>query len=146
VPGVISRNSWCSQANIPEHLCSWGCAHREAADPRQLLRSINAAEAALVEPAAGLHIRFRLGGSSFPPILLYKLFTHRPVTGELLTNMQCRSLAGFHSQTSRGDACLPVTSCRSIKPLGHPAGMMHVTKAHQPGECFLDAACSVLST
>lgn len=53
---------------------------REAADPRQLLRSINAPEASLVEPAAGLHIRFRLGGSSFPPILLYKVFTHRPVT------------------------------------------------------------------
>jgi hypothetical protein len=58
-------------------------ASREAAEPRQLLRSINAPEAALVDPAAGLHIRFRLGGSTFPPILLYKVFTHRPVTGTI---------------------------------------------------------------
>lgn len=55
---------------------------REAADPRQLLRGINAPEAALMDPAAGLHVRFRLGGSSFPPILLYKVFTHRPITGK----------------------------------------------------------------
>lgn len=65
-------------------LSTVACVSREAADPRQLLRSINAPEASLVEPAAGLHIRFRLGGSSFPPILLYKVFTHRPVTGVLV--------------------------------------------------------------
>lgn len=85
------------QYTMPEHV---GCAHREAADPRQLLRSINAAEAALVEPAAGLHIRFRLGGSSFPPILLYKLFTHRPVTGELSTNPVAGCSAASHSSSS----------------------------------------------
>ena len=28
----------------------------------------------------GLHVRFRLGGECFPPRLLYKIFTHRPVT------------------------------------------------------------------
>lgn len=63
------------------HAASVSCC-REAAGPRQLLRCMNAPEAALMEPAAGLHIRLRLGGSSFPPILLYKVFTHRPVTGE----------------------------------------------------------------
>lgn len=29
---------------------------------------------------SGLHLRFRLGGERFPPRLLYKIFTHRPVT------------------------------------------------------------------
>jgi hypothetical protein len=29
---------------------------------------------------SGLHLRFRLGGECFPPRLLYKIFTHRPVT------------------------------------------------------------------
>ncbi|KAF6254812.1 hypothetical protein COO60DRAFT_1703123 [Scenedesmus sp. NREL 46B-D3] len=53
---------------------------REAGEPRQMLRCINAREAVLVEPAAGLHVRFRLGGSSFPPLVFYKIFTHRPVT------------------------------------------------------------------
>ena len=26
-----------------------------------------------------MHVRFRLGGSCFPPLLFYKIFTHRPV-------------------------------------------------------------------
>lgn len=57
--------------------------HREARqwDPRDILRAINAPEAALVEPAAGLHVRFRLAGPGFPPVLVYKIFTHRPVAG-----------------------------------------------------------------
>lgn len=46
-----------------------------------MLRCINVREAALVDAAAGLVVRFRLGGSSFPPLVFYKIFTHRPVTG-----------------------------------------------------------------
>jgi hypothetical protein len=58
-----------------------------AGEPRQMLRCINAREAALVDPAAGLHVRFMLGGSSFPPLVFYKIFTHRPVTGGLHTKV-----------------------------------------------------------
>jgi hypothetical protein len=54
---------------------------RQAADPRELLRGINPREAQLVDAAAGLHVRLRLGGSVFPPLLFYKVFTHRPVPG-----------------------------------------------------------------
>ncbi|WIA22348.1 hypothetical protein OEZ85_004660 [Tetradesmus obliquus] len=54
---------------------------REAGDPRAMLRCINVREAALVDAAAGLVVRFRLGGSSFPPLVFYKIFTYRPVTG-----------------------------------------------------------------
>lgn len=53
---------------------------RESTDGRTMLQAINPREAALFDPAAGLHVRFRLGGEAFPPILLYKVFTHRTVT------------------------------------------------------------------
>uniref|UniRef100_UPI00358F0DC3 protein MFI n=1 Tax=Myxine glutinosa TaxID=7769 RepID=UPI00358F0DC3 len=36
-------------------------------------------EANLLDAAAGIYIRFRLGGDSFPPNIFYKLFTHRPI-------------------------------------------------------------------
>jgi hypothetical protein len=53
--------------------------YREGSDALLMLRSINASEAFLMDPAAGLHVRFRLGGAAFPPIVLYKVFTHRSV-------------------------------------------------------------------
>ena len=53
---------------------------RQRGTPVTLLRSINPAEAQLAEAAAGLHVRFRLGGSVFPPLIFYKIYTHRPVT------------------------------------------------------------------
>lgn len=30
--------------------------------------------------ASGIHVRFRLGGTLFPPLVFYKIYTHRPVT------------------------------------------------------------------
>ncbi|KAG8452944.1 hypothetical protein GDO86_004663 [Hymenochirus boettgeri] len=35
--------------------------------------------AELIDVAAGVHVRFRLGGTHFPPNIYYKLFTHRPI-------------------------------------------------------------------
>mmetsp|Transcript_1404 Transcript_1404/g.4775 ORF Transcript_1404/g.4775 Transcript_1404/m.4775 type:complete len:333 (-) Transcript_1404:1160-2158(-) len=52
---------------------------RERGDPRILLRSINPIEADLADAACGVHVRFRLGGDSFPPLIFYKVFTHRPI-------------------------------------------------------------------
>lgn len=65
---------------------------KEAGDPRQMLRCINAREAALVDPAAGLHVRFRLGGSSFPPLIFYRIYTHRPVAGAPASAPGCSQL------------------------------------------------------
>ncbi|XP_063300980.1 protein MFI [Pelobates fuscus] len=48
-------------------------------DPRLLLKCINPREAELLDAAAGVHVRFRLGGVKFPPNIYYKLFTHRPI-------------------------------------------------------------------
>ncbi|CAL8311745.1 unnamed protein product [Merluccius merluccius] len=48
-------------------------------DPQGLLRSVNPREAALLDAAAGVYIRFRLGGVQFPPSIYYKIFTYRPI-------------------------------------------------------------------
>ncbi|XP_029770646.1 uncharacterized protein C11orf65 homolog isoform X2 [Suricata suricatta] len=52
---------------------------RGRGEPRQIMRYINPKEAELLDAAAGIHIRFRLGGVKFPPDIYYKIFTHRHV-------------------------------------------------------------------
>ena len=44
-----------------------------------MLRSINPREASLFDEAAGIVLRFRLGGASFPPLIYYKIFTKAPL-------------------------------------------------------------------
>jgi hypothetical protein len=53
---------------------------REQGDAKELLRSINPREAGLIDAATAIHVRFRLGGSLFPPAIYYKVYTHAPVT------------------------------------------------------------------
>lgn len=53
---------------------------REQGDAHELLRGINPREAALIDAATAIHIRFRLGGELFPPAIFYKVYTHAPVT------------------------------------------------------------------
>lgn len=45
--------------------------------PADLLRCIVPGEVDLFDKAAGVHVRFRLGGAIFPPKILFKVFTHR---------------------------------------------------------------------
>ncbi|KAI1891281.1 hypothetical protein AGOR_G00142170, partial [Albula goreensis] len=52
---------------------------RNEGEPRQLLRYFNPSEAKILDAAAGVFVRFRLGGSVFPPHIYYKIFTHRPI-------------------------------------------------------------------
>ena len=47
--------------------------------PADLLRTIIPNEADLMDRAAGVHVRFRLGGSVFPPKIYFKIYTHKPV-------------------------------------------------------------------
>ncbi|XP_068438310.1 protein MFI isoform X2 [Clinocottus analis] len=49
-------------------------------DPQAMLRAVNPREAKLLDAAAGVFIRFRLGGITFPPSIYYKIFTYRPIT------------------------------------------------------------------
>ncbi|XP_034428972.1 uncharacterized protein C11orf65-like [Hippoglossus hippoglossus] len=48
-------------------------------DPQSILKTVNPREAELLDAAAGVFIRFRLGGITFPPSIYYKIFTHRPI-------------------------------------------------------------------
>mmetsp|Transcript_64488 Transcript_64488/g.127502 ORF Transcript_64488/g.127502 Transcript_64488/m.127502 type:complete len:594 (+) Transcript_64488:86-1867(+) len=54
-------------------------AFRRSGDPYLLLRSILPREAMLLDPAMQVHVRFRLGGSKFPPSIYYKIYTHGAV-------------------------------------------------------------------
>nr|XP_045002429.1 protein MFI [Jaculus jaculus] len=51
---------------------------REAA-ARIIQRSWRSSLAELLDAAAGIHVRFRLGGVTFPPEIYYKIFTHRHI-------------------------------------------------------------------
>lgn len=51
----------------------------DAADPMLAMRAVCPSESYLADPAAGLHVRFRLNGLSFPPSLVFRVATHRPV-------------------------------------------------------------------
>lgn len=54
---------------------------RNRGDPGLLLRCINPQEAALVQDrSSGAIVRFRLGGSIFPPVVYYKIFLRSAVT------------------------------------------------------------------
>ncbi|XP_051882503.1 protein MFI [Pristis pectinata] len=52
---------------------------RGRGNPRSMMKCINPIEADLLDRAAGVHVRFRLGGETFPPKIYYKIFTHRPI-------------------------------------------------------------------
>ncbi|KAI7792553.1 hypothetical protein IRJ41_018934, partial [Triplophysa rosa] len=52
--------------------------HNEG-DPRLFLRFINPVEAKILDAASGALVRFRLGGTSYPPNIYYKICTRAPV-------------------------------------------------------------------
>jgi len=52
---------------------------RGTGDPTLLLRTILPREALIADPAMQIHLRFRLGGSKFPPSIYYKVYTHGAV-------------------------------------------------------------------
>ena len=53
--------------------------HKLKGAPSEILRAIIPNECHLLDKAAGIHVRFRLGGNIFPPKVYFKLFTHRPL-------------------------------------------------------------------
>ncbi|XP_027436344.1 protein MFI isoform X1 [Zalophus californianus] len=52
---------------------------RRQGEPHQIVKYIDPKEAELLDAAAGVHVRFRLGGVKFPPDIYYKIFTHRHI-------------------------------------------------------------------
>ena len=77
---------------------------RNSADPRVLLSCIQPREAALIDCAAGLHLRLRLGGAAWPPQLLYRVYTHSAVT-----NVACGQEAS--ADPTVGDILWTCTTC-----------------------------------
>lgn len=52
---------------------------RLVGDPYSLLRTVCPLEAGMFDRALGIHVRFRLGGSTFPPMMYFKCFLHKPL-------------------------------------------------------------------
>ncbi|KAM3836467.1 protein MFI [Vipera latastei] len=52
---------------------------KQYGEPCHLMKYIEPREAEFLDAAAGVHIKFRLGGETFPPSIYYKIFTHRPI-------------------------------------------------------------------
>ncbi|XP_062908940.1 protein MFI [Mobula hypostoma] len=52
---------------------------RGTGNPKCMMKCINPTEADFLDRAAGVYVRFRLGGETFPPKIYYKIFTHRPI-------------------------------------------------------------------
>ena len=48
-------------------------------NPKELLKTINPSEAFLIDKASNVHLRFRLGGYKFPPLIYYKIYIHSGV-------------------------------------------------------------------
>ncbi|XP_072810000.1 protein MFI isoform X8 [Vicugna pacos] len=77
---IVIQKAWKSFLNVAvfQHLKSLINIRRQG-EPRQIVRYINPKEAELLDAAAGINVRFRLGGVKFPPEIYYKIFTHRHI-------------------------------------------------------------------
>ncbi|TPX65299.1 hypothetical protein SpCBS45565_g05256 [Spizellomyces sp. 'palustris'] len=82
-------------------------------DPRKLLRFINPQESQLIDGAMGIHVKFRLGGTAFPPTIYYKIFVHKN-----LVDMNAFSPRDYTSQESK--QLLPVDIFDRTGPLPKP--------------------------
>lgn len=69
--------AFCSR-RIFRYFCDLVCVKLQGA-PADLLKTIIPLETGLFDKAAGVHVRFRLGGAVFPPKIYFKVFTHRPL-------------------------------------------------------------------
>ncbi|RKO98860.1 hypothetical protein CXG81DRAFT_28351 [Caulochytrium protostelioides] len=63
--------------------------------PEQLLKLINPKEAPFMDKAAHVRLRFRLGGLSWPPMILYKIYVERN-----LVDMNRFSPRDYHAETT----------------------------------------------
>ncbi|GMI34290.1 hypothetical protein TeGR_g10403, partial [Tetraparma gracilis] len=93
---------------------------RGTGDPKTLLRTINPSEAALFDGGTAVHLRFRLGGSSFPPTLYYKIFTSSPVAdiGSFAPRDYTKSAIDpeeFHDRSRMGQGSFPKTMRGTVR-------------------------------
>lgn len=76
----VIQNAWRTHCNIRVYRYFKDLVlNKLKGAPVDLLRCIVPGEADILDKAAGVHVRFRLGGHIFPPKIYYKIFTHRPL-------------------------------------------------------------------
>jgi len=75
------QRAWRSaiDSRVYESLRDTIAAFRRSGDPFLVLRTVLPREAMLMDPAMQAHVRFRLGGSKFPPSIYFKIYTHGSV-------------------------------------------------------------------
>ncbi|XP_051970383.1 protein MFI isoform X1 [Xyrauchen texanus] len=76
----IIQRTWRAHVDtaVFKHLKKLVSFHNQG-DPHLLLRFINPAEANILDAASGVLVRFRLGGTTFPPNIYYKIYTRAPI-------------------------------------------------------------------
>jgi hypothetical protein len=48
---------------------------KQNSNPSMLMKNLSRKEAGLMDNASGLYVRFRLGGTDFPPVIYFKIYT-----------------------------------------------------------------------
>ncbi|CAG5895761.1 unnamed protein product, partial [Menidia menidia] len=79
--------------------------HCDQQNPQTILKSVNPREAELLDAAAGVFIRFRLGGITFPPNIYYKIFTYRPVVDLCATSPKGYTQLGCKKAVDQKTSC-----------------------------------------
>ena len=98
-----------------------------------LLRAVNPREANMSDAACGVHVRFRLGGTTFPPLIFYKIYTHRPVTDMCAFSPRDYVAAALEKKSRRHT---------KSKPAGFRAGGVCHTFYSLARVCSLDSTCA----
>ena len=79
----------------------------------ELLKSINPQEAGLLDAASRCHIRFRLGGHKFPPIIYYKIFSHGGIVD--INAFAPRDFMAFKNRPRKRPSTFTLTSQKKTK-------------------------------
>ncbi|XP_037312571.2 protein MFI isoform X3 [Pungitius pungitius] len=77
-------------------------SHCNQRDPREILKTVNPREAQLLDAAAGVFIRIRLGGIAFPPNIYYKIFTHAPIVDVCASSPKDYTKPGLQEHADHG--------------------------------------------
>lgn len=100
-------------------------------NPAQLLKGINPSEGQLLESSVNCHVRFRLGGESFPPNIYYKIFSKSNVCDinafaprdySSLPRVRVHRLRSFPPMSASSSASINATG-RSTKARGGICGV-----------------------
>ena len=93
-------------------------ARAERRDPVAVIRAVNPAESVLADAAAGVLVRFRLGGEEFPPTVYYRIHTSRPVADVCALAPRDYAAARARAAKRASRRCASRTGTPSPEPIG----------------------------